>query len=196
MSQGIKYVIVLVGIVAAFSSIIFGAYMPTTKAQLYVSSVTALPNIHSVQDFEDLFNRGFNFYSPIGDEETAKFLGTETMDVINGQTDQPEAVSRALIQYVEPHLMQYPNPRHLVVVANMHSVLWQRFKHVEDFKIAESSYKQALEMGPKLPPPLYGLLQLYLNGGDKADAKVIAERILASWPDDTRVQQVMPLLGK
>lgn len=197
MEQGIKYTVILSGIIAAGLSLVFGVYLPFAKAQLYVSNVGAVQNVHSVQEFEDLFNRGFNFYSPIGDEETAKFLGSDTLRIISEQKDaqdQSEVISRALVAYVEPHLLQYPNPRHLIIVAAMHEILWRRFRRAEDLSATEAVYKRILTTAPKLPPPLYGLMQAYLESNDRVNAKVIGTRILKLWPNDMKMQSVMKQL--
>jgi len=52
----------------------------------------------------------------------------------------------------------------------------------------EDYYLKAYAIGPKLPPVLYGLADLYASNGDVAKFKPVAEAILANWPDDKQMR--------
>ena len=65
----------IVLIILALCSIYFGAYLPLRKAQLYISALNEVRNVRTMEGFREMFLKAFAFYSPIGDEEMAKFFG-------------------------------------------------------------------------------------------------------------------------
>lgn len=163
-------------------AIIYGSLLPIARSRRFISGLRALSSVQSLQQFQDTFDASFKFYAPVGDEELAKFLSNDIMSAIS-QQDTPENVSRALLGYLEPYLFKN-DVRHLLTAGQMYYILWRRFNRQEDFGKAEDYFLKVLEIGPKLPPPLYVLLELYKDGGQKEKANVIAERILSLWPDD------------
>ncbi|MEK7608636.1 MAG: hypothetical protein AAB495_03585 [Patescibacteria group bacterium] len=184
-----KYVIVSLGIGIAVLAIVFGSILPMAKAKRYIKSVRNLSQVRSMEQFKINFDAVLNFYSPIGDEETGKFLGNEIFGAVNN-TKQPEEVSRALVDYIEPRLMK-DNVRHLLLVGRMYYAMWMNFKKESDFAKSEEMFLRAHEIGPRLPNPLYGLLDLYQRKGEKEKARITAEEILKEWPTDKRIQGVL-----
>lgn len=184
-----KQIALVGGIIIVLLSFVYGAVLPFMKAGSYLTALSNLPRVRSVQEFGQNFDVMFNFYSPVGDEEVTKFLANDIVELVN-QSQQPESVSRALVSYIEPHL-QKDNPRHLLSGAQMHTILWMRYHSKEDFSKAEGYYKQILSVGPKLPPALYGILDLYVRAGDKDNARKVAETILTYWPTDASVRALI-----
>lgn len=184
-----KQIALVIGIIVVLLSFVYGAVLPFMKAGSYLVALSNLPRVRSVQEFEQNFDAMFNFYSPVGDEEVTKFLANDIVSLVN-QAQQPEGVSRALVTYIEPHLQQ-DNPRHLLSGAQLHTILWMRYHTKEDFTKAEGYYKQILSFGPKLPPALYGLLDLYQRAGDKDNARKVATTILTYWPTDASVKAIL-----
>ena len=181
-----KQIAIVIGILLAGVSFIYGAILPYGKASGYISALNNMQNVHSVQGFKDNFDTVFNFYSPVGSEELTKFLSSDVVNLIS-QEQQPEGVARELVTYIEPHLMQN-NPRHLLTGAQMYTVLWLRFHQQSDYNKAVEYYKKVLAIGPNLPPALYGLADLYNRAGDKANLSAVAKTILSYWPDATSVK--------
>ncbi len=197
MNENPKIFIATGGIIVAVFMIIYGAILPVLKAQAYINAARSASSIRTIQDFESNFNKVFNFYSPIGGEESAKFLLSNILTVLNGQKDQPENVTRKLIDYIEPKI--YPDTRHYLAMANLYTVALTRFRIEDDYKKAVEFYSLARQKGPKLPPVLYGLLALYQASGDTDGIKDVGGEILKSWPGDTRVSDLimaMDLLDK
>ena len=83
------------------------------------------------------------------------------------------------------------NVRHLIILGQMYSVLWQKSGKEEDFKKAEEYYLKAMEIGPKLPPVIYGLLDLERASGNNEKIKEISKIIFQYWPEDERVRQTI-----
>jgi tetratricopeptide (TPR) repeat protein len=180
-NSSLRLTLVSLGILLATLGIIYGSYLPMAKSQRYIAAIRQLPNVRSLAEFTKVEDGAFNFYSPIGDEEVEKFAAYDVLNIVQ-QQGQPDAVFHALVKYIEPKLRNN-NVRHLLVLAQMYQTLWHEYGKAEDFNAAESYYRKALEIGPKLPPLLYGLANLYMEKGDMANANAIGDRILALWPD-------------
>ncbi len=193
MNKVIKNSIAIVLIVLATLSIIFGSYLPLVKSQRYVSGARSLSSINTIDQFKQTFDRSLRFYSPVGDEEVVKFLGSDILQII-AQGNQSEAVSRALFEYIEPYLFKN-DVRHLLIGAESYNNLWRQFGKEEDFEKSENYFKNAYKIGSKLPPVLYGMLNLYVLKGDKEKAKEIGEIIVNYWPDDEKVKEAVKVLS-
>ncbi len=144
----------------------------------------------TIDEFKTDFDRAFKFYSPIGDEEIAKFLASNILQIIS-QPDQPENVSRLLISYIEPYMFKN-DVRHLLAIGQMYQVLWMKYGQQEkDFQKAEGYFMKAYQIGPNLPPILYGLFDLYRMKKDDQKIKELGEIIIKNWPDDNQVKSII-----
>ena len=54
---------------------------------------------------------------------------------------------------------------------------------------AQKWYQEGETLGPNRPQPLYGLFDVYRAEGDVSDTISVANKIVANWPSDTRIQQ-------
>jgi hypothetical protein len=181
MNHSLKLTLVTGGIIFFLLGLYYGAYLPLAKSRLYISTIRSAQSIRSVADFKALYDRMFALYSPVGTEEIVKFMSYDVMGIISIK-DQPEEIARALVEYIEPYLFTN-NVRHLLVGAQMYTTLWQNYGHDSDYEAAVRYYRAAYDIGPKLPPVLFGLLQLYVNHGDMVSANEIGEHIVALWPN-------------
>ena len=179
----------MLALVAVVVGLVLGAYLPWAKATSYITALRNLPNVHSMDGFTANFDETLNMYSPVGNEEVVKFLSNDILQLVN-QKDQPENVSRALADFIEPRLL-LDNPRHLLTGAQMHFILWSKFHNENDYKLTEQYYLKALSIGPRLPPVLYGLLDLYRQKGEKTKMRDIAKIIVGYWPSDETVSALL-----
>lgn len=184
-----KQVILMLALVVVIAGIVLGAYLPWAKATSYISALRNLPNVTSMDGFVKNFDEPLNMYSPVGDEEVVKFLSNDILQLVN-QKDQPEVVSRALVNFIEPRLM-LNNVRHLLTGAQMHDILWMKFHSQDDYKLTEQYFLKALEIGPRLPPVLYGLLDLYRASGEKTKMQNVAKIIVGYWPSDSKTAALL-----
>ncbi len=185
----IKKIILVFLIAAALALAYTSAYLPFAKASKYINAVQAGQNIHSIDEFKQVFDSVFNFYSPIGNEEVVKFLSNDILTLIS-QSQATENISRIIIEYIEPRLIAN-NVRHMLTGARAYETFWRRYGgKEEDYKAAISYYERAYAIGPKLPPVLYGMLGLYYAHHDLDKAKNIAGEILKYWPNDDRVKNL------
>lgn len=144
-----------------------------------------MPSIKNAEDFEKVFDKLFSFYSPIGDYEVSKFLGNNLVNAV-ADPKNPEIASRYLVEYLEPKIRK-DDVRHLLTLADIYRFLWQKSGQESDFSKSEEYYRKALVYGPKLPPVLYGLFNLYKAKDDQEKLKQISETILNYWPEDEDV---------
>ena len=187
----LKQFIIVAIIILAVLSIVFGSYLPLVKSRRFISALRSVSSIRTIDQFKGNFDQAFKFYSPVGDEEIAKFLSSNILQIIS-QENQSEAVSRVLVAYIEPYLFQ-DNVRHLIVAGQMYEILWGKYGREEDFQKAENYFQKAFTIGPKLPPVLYGMLNFYQMKGDTPKVKEISEIILQYWPDDETVKKIIQI---
>ena len=173
------------GLIAAVLSLIYGVYLPLKKSSAYISAIRNLETAKSFSEVIAGYDRAFTVPSPIGGEELAKFTSYDVLNMISNPR-QPEEVSRELVRYIEQYAF-HNNVRHLLAIAQLHATLWQRFQKDEDYVTAERYYRDAYAIGPKLPPVLFGLLNLYGAHGDTAKAEEIGKEIVRYWPNATEV---------
>ncbi len=188
MKLFVKPVLVPVLIIAAFLALIFGAYLPYAKANAYITALSNLRNVQTLNELETDFNQSLQAYSPIGQRETVKFT-ISTLQSIANQKGQGEDVVKGLIDYIEPYVK--PGDDYIFPVLSMgdfYFTLWANYTRADsDYAKALAYYKDAYALGPDLPPVLYPLLQLYVDRGDSADALEIAHQIHEYWPTDAQI---------
>ena len=177
-----RQVFLTLALITVIAGLFLGAYLPWVKASSYISALRNLSNVRSIDGFVANFDDAMNMYSPVGNEEIVKFLSNDILQLVN-QKSQPENVSRALANYIEPHLL-LDNPRHLLMGAQMYVIFWSKFHKDEDYLRAEQYYLAARAIGPRLPPVLYGLLDLYRSKGNTEKMRAVAKDILNYWPND------------
>jgi len=192
MNSSFKLGVVSLCILFVLFLFVFGSILPVLKSQAYIDAAQGVNNVRSIEEFKTNFDKVFGFYSPVGGEESAKYLTSNILSVVNSQQDMSEGTTRELINYIEPKI--YPDTRHYIAMANLYTMTLTRFKRQGDYDAAVDYYKKAREMGPKLPPVLYGLLTLYSAVGDNENTIEVGNTILESWPQDTRVSDLLATL--
>jgi O-antigen ligase len=168
------------GVILAFAGIYFSAFLPYGKAIRFINAERATASISTEEQFEAIFRVPLDFPSPVGDEETVKYLSNDIMGILPQVKDQETA--RRLTAFIEPHLWQ-DDIRHILVGAQLHYILWHNFGAAADFKATEDYFLKAHEIAPQLPQPLYGLAQLYKEKGDQAKLTAELKEIKSLWPD-------------
>ena len=172
-------------------SVYFGSYLPFEKAQLYITALKQLTGVRSVGEFKENFGRVFDFYSPVGQEEVAKYIGNDVLNTVYGvESSSAEIVAREVTSFAEPHMLKN-DVRHLTLMGQWYYVMWGRFKNSNDLKRAEEYQLAAFEIGPKLPPVLYGLMDTYRAVGNKQKIQELGKYILSLWPDDAGTKKVL-----
>jgi tetratricopeptide (TPR) repeat protein len=188
MNTELKYVGVGLMVIALIAAMVFGAFLPFLKSQRYIQAINSLGSVRSVGEFKANYDNVFGFYSPVGHEEVAKFFGTDMIGFV--RQNGSEAVAHELADYADG-MMVKTNVRHLLILGQVYFALWDQYGKRADYERARDYYREALSIGPILPPVLYGLLDIYRIGGDIEGAKDTARKILAIWPEDADVARFL-----
>ncbi len=191
----IKQFIIIILVIFAVASIILGAVLPWMKSQLYINTLTMLQSgrITTVEQFERDFGGVLDFYSPIGQEEVVKYLGNDIAGMMLNEardTGKIGQVAPILTGFMEPYLFQ-SDVIHLIFGADTYRLLLRMTGNGEYFNKSEFYYKKAYDIGPKLPPVLYGMFDLYQLSGDKNNMEKIGKEILKYWPDDKNIAGIL-----
>ncbi|MBM4389179.1 MAG: hypothetical protein FJ088_15680, partial [Deltaproteobacteria bacterium] len=166
------------------------SYAPVVKARAYISALQTVSEVNSVDGFKAHFNPALTHWSPIGQEEVVKYLGSDISNLV-ARGDQPEEVARTLVAYIEPHLFSN-NVRHLLMGGHFSYALWENYgRKPEDYVRAEEYYTAAYRIGPTLPPALYSLFDLAMKGGQLEKVRAVGNEILRLWPDAEDVKAVL-----
>ena len=196
-----KYIIAPALVVLSVLSLIFGEFLPFEKSKQLIISLGQASNSTTLKEFEDTFNKVFDFYSPIGQPESLRFFGGQ----ITGYLDHklPADLSQGLVDYTDKVFgmnsessgfkgLNYTQTK--LTLANTHYLNWINLKNKADFDKAEEYYKAVMELSPNRPQALYGLLQLYYSNKDVEKTLSIADKILSVWPDNPKVKDLIATL--
>ncbi len=172
----------------AILGLIYGSLLPFAKAKLYVRVTNNLRSglIKTLDEFKKNFDMSLDFYSPVGQEETTRFLATEIVGRMI-YLDQKENISRELVNYIEPRFFQN-NSRHLLLAASMYGKMFNIYDKENDLKKTEEYFQKLLVLNPKSPQALYSLFDIYQKKGELEKTKEIGETILKYWPEDERIK--------
>ncbi len=190
MKSGIlEQIIIVVLIFLTLLGLYFGSYLPFVKGQKYIFFANSIGSIKTLEQFKVLTNDLLSFHSPVGQEESVRFLSQDILNLMSVQ-NQPEEVVRDLAGIIEGNILK-DNVRHLLNGASAYSVLWNRYKKPEDFLKIEDYMQKTLAIGPNLPPALYPLFDLYRIQGNQEKMREIGEIILKNWPEDEKIRTIL-----
>lgn len=188
---GIK-IVAFFGIIIAIASIIYGSLLPYLKAKNYNET---MKKSYTIENFKIQFDKVYNIPSPIGNFELARFLVNAAEGTVFERTYQSESATRGLINYAELKI-NYNDARFLIPMANIYNIMWDRYHKEDDYQKSVSYYLQAIGIGPKFPPALYGLISLYVSYGDKNGMESVGKNILQYWPQDERIINLLKEVDK
>ncbi len=200
LEKTIKLVLAPLGIVLAVLSLVYGAFLPFRKAQLFIAVMQQAYQSQTIGDYEATYNKALGFYSPVGQAEDVRFLLSQISSVIVAKP--PQDVSDALVRYADqisrvnaPGQQGLNYTQELVTLATIHEANFHNYHEQNDYNVALSLYEKGLQLSSKRPQFLYGLFQLYMDAGDTANEKAIGEKILSLWPTDTKIEGIVNGLG-
>ncbi len=192
-----KKIIAFAVIIYALYFFWFGSVLPVIKACLFRPAAESLKNGTAFNDFADRFYRLLNFFSPVGQAESAGELGSSVLNILLNSRDLQKENAAILIKFSESYL----NPvidaknghlaKNIFIMANTYYVAGSRFDEKDWLDKAERFYLKGLEVSPGRPEFLYALFDLYNAAGDKEKANDIGKEILAIWPNDDQIKAIM-----
>lgn len=196
----IKKLTIISGIILTTLSLYLGAYLPWVKARKYIKAAGSFQTsqLKTVENFEEEFDKVFNFYSPIGQSESLRFLGNLLLTFLRQDPKPSEVIGVRAVTYLEEKfkadIEQRPGLSHNqnhTILGSLFSTLWLDHQNVESLKKAIEYYEIGLSRSPKRPEFLRGLFILYYSGNQIEQAKNIGQQILQLWPDDEVIKQLM-----
>lgn len=180
-----KTIIILILMSLSVLAIYFGSYLPFNKAKGYIYFTSSLSQIKTLEQFKELGNSVIDYYSPVGQEEVARFMSRDIENMVRNP-NQSQQISEALVKFIEPN-MSKKNVRHLITMGEIYAVVWERYRNEDSFNKAVFYYTEALKIGPNLPPVIYPLFDLYRAHGDQQKMAEIKNKILTLWPEEKRL---------
>ena len=177
-------------ILLAILGIYFGSLRSFIKGQKYIQALGKKGEITSVEDFKNVFREVLEYKAPLSDDEIVKFISGDIVDMASGGK-QEEGVMRELVAFIEGYIHE-DDLIHLLNTARTYHFMWIQFGGKEEyFRKAEEGYTKVIALAPKLPPALYGMLDLYRASGNAEKVREYGERVLKLWPEDTRVVELL-----
>jgi len=190
MTKAIKNSIAIAITVLASLSIVFGAYLPLRKSQIYIKAMFNFQSgkIHSVEDFIGLFGSALNFYSPIGQDEVVSYYSGILANVINQQTNSQviEVLLKESEKWMEPILKAQKGfvfNQNLYNFAVVYKIAALKLKNEIYYQKSLDFFKEGLKYSPNRLIFLSGLFELYQAKGDNEKTREIGDIILKYWPD-------------
>jgi hypothetical protein len=196
MDSTIKKVIAVVLAALILGVAVYGTYLPLRKAEMFISTLQGLQSspVSSLSDLEGRLSPSLDYPSPIGHEELVRNLANSVLAFVQqgGDATSTKEIIGFLNSYLDPIIargkgMSFGQDVYLAGAIN--EMAFVRTGDPTYLSAAEGYYLQGNKLGPNRPQPLYGLFDVYRALGDATDTVAIGDKILANWPDDTRIQQ-------
>ncbi|MFB6212416.1 MAG: hypothetical protein ABEI53_01190 [Candidatus Magasanikbacteria bacterium] len=193
LKKALKKVSIIFLIITTAWAIYMGAYLPLQKSYAYIDAKRKAFKARSFAEFKSIYNKAFNYPSPVGQRELGKFF-TSSLQSAVANKNQTARGAEALAKFGESKIFK-DYPIHQLNMAYVYATMYKNFDKKEYFKKAEHYFKKMREIGPDLPHPLYGLLGLYLDTNKKQKAKEIALKILKRWPNSKKAKSALLKMG-
>lgn len=183
--NNMKQIIAWIVICASVLGIFYGSIKPYKKAAAYVAAVKTEST--SVDGFINAFKRALDYPSPVGQDETIRFISSDIMNVV-AEGKNEEAVVEKLTDfihvYTDPKIeskvgMNYTQL--VMMLGTIHTYRWKQYQKSEDFSLALQYFVQGYNINPDRPQFLIGLSDLYESSGQKEKADPIKQRIGELW---------------
>jgi tetratricopeptide (TPR) repeat protein len=167
--------------------IYFGSFLPLKKSQLYIDAVKGSSQIKSVQEFNKLFGKALDFYSPIGHGEAVYAYLNVIIGVVQNQQNKEiiDILLKEADKRMGPILEQDKGNaffQSLQSYGLLYELAGNKFNDRNYYQKAADIYEIALRHSPGRPNLLTGLFRSYNALGDTEKIKEIAEIINKYWP--------------
>ncbi|MEK7174221.1 MAG: hypothetical protein AAB759_01030 [Patescibacteria group bacterium] len=199
MTEPVKQLIAVAAAILLSAVGYYGNYLPLAKSQSFIDTMRKANSgqYRTVAEFENGFRAVLDAPSPIGQEELVRNLGSIVMSAVGGSANNPKVIEeliKFISEYYDPIIQSgrgMSSGQNVFVMGSINQLAGVRTKDPRYFEAAKRYYLRGLESAPIRPQYLYGLFDVYRNGGDIENAKLIGERILSIWPTDDRLQKIL-----
>ncbi|MBI4993756.1 hypothetical protein HZC33_02255 [Candidatus Wolfebacteria bacterium] len=192
-----KIIIAFIITILTLGMFYLGAYLPLAKSQMYINAYRDLPKIKSLEEFNKIFEKVFDYYSPIGQEEIISGYLNILVNLISSQK-LDEQVANVLFNNVDgvmnPFLKSgkgFNLSQNIYALATVYEIAANKFNSPEYRQRSIYLYQEGLKYSPGRPIFIFGLFNSYYNFGDKQKAKKIGEIILKSFKVEDKVKTII-----
>ena len=179
----------------------YGTYLPYHKSKVFIATIRGMGGARSVEEFKKLFSIPLDITSPIGQEELVRNMASEVTGFIGRGTTSPE-IEEDLTKFVEGYFSPFIERgkgmsfgQDLYILGTLQRIVYQHSKNAEHLTAAGRYFAKGLELGPRRPQFLYGLLDVSILEGNRERVVRLAEQIHAQWPGDARVNELLKVLA-
>ncbi len=197
MSDAVRKTIALVASAALLGIAYYGSYLPLQKSEAFIAALRRAPTFQSLQDFQSTFNEVLAMPSPIGQEELVRNLSNMVLNVISANGQNLDLTSN-MVQYIEGHFRPIMESgrgmsftQNLYVLGNINQLAFIKTHDSRYLEAARQIYLAGYARGEKRPQFLYGLIDVYRLSGDANGILGVSGKVLALWPTDERVSQLV-----
>ena len=194
MNRDFKIIFAFTSTILLLALFYFGAFLPLRKSQLYIDAVRGSSQIRSVQEFNKLFDKVLDFYSPVGHGEVVYAYLNVIIGVVQNQQNKDivEILLKEADRRMEPILKEDKGNaffQSLYSYALLYELAGNKFNNKNYYQKAAGIYEIALRHSPSRPMLLYGLFRSYNVLGNAEKVKEIAEIISKYWPENKNILQ-------
>lgn len=188
MSKDLKYTIAFILTITVLILLYLGSFLPFKKSQLYIESVRGSSQVRSVQEFNKLFDKAIDFYSPAGQGEVVYAYINVLINAIQNQQDRAivEILLKQADKAMEPLIKADKGPAYFQALYSyglLYELAANKFKDVGYFQKAAAVYEIAYTHSPGRPTLLLGLFRVYGVLGDNEKTGEIEKIISKYWPE-------------
>lgn len=202
MSEPIKRVIAVAGVLVAGFCVVYGSYLPYRKSALFISALRTANQATTLDEFLVPYMIAFDATSPIGQTEVVRNFANTVAGVASNVGKSGGQVNTQLIRALGATFDRYALPtierRSGLSQAQSFYAYASAYTNLDDvddtrqFRVrAKTLMDRAYELSPDRPQTLYPLLDYAQRYGNEKDELKYAERIVALWPSDTKVQKIL-----
>jgi tetratricopeptide (TPR) repeat protein len=177
---------------------VYGTYLPMRKAQMFIATLQSLQSspATSLSNLESRISVPLDYPSPVGQEELVRNMANSVLAFVQQGADPSSTAElmNFLGGYYNPLLdrgkgMSFGQDLYLEGAIN--EIAFATTGNQSYLTAAKAWYEKAHQLGPNRPQALYGLFDIYRAANDKTDTIATAQKILANWPSDARIQTAL-----
>lgn len=193
MTSEVKKIISILATAVILAVAFIGNYLPYRKSAAFISGNREAQQVKTLVEFKEAMDKSLLMYSPIGQNELVRNLGSSVMTVVRGASQNPELISATmeyLNGYYAPIIERGKGPsfsQDLYLLGIINESAFLNTRDVRYLYASEAYYKEGYARGPKRPQFLYGLFDIYTIEESEAGAEGVTGEILSYWPSDENI---------
>ena len=194
MNPNLKKIVAIIASLLVLGVLYYGSFLPLKKSSAYIRALQNIGNAKTLKDFIDTVSVPLDMPSPVGQEELVRNVGGSILSLIKANGENAaltDAAVKFLMSYYEPILVRGRGmsfEQDLFIVGTMNEIAYLKTKDEKYLDNAVRYFEQGRELGPERPQFLYSLLDVYRLKSDIPRATEVAQKLIALWPNDTRLQ--------